>query len=101
MEGYPMPAVERAMKVQTVILKAMSGQFQWWQAAEILGVSCRTMRRWKHKYEQYGDDGLFDRRRRHSPRRVPVAHLGRQSSKIHLIPFESKRRSRISRIAPQ
>ena len=30
MNGYPMPAVERAMKLQTVILKAISGQFQWW-----------------------------------------------------------------------
>ena len=74
MEGYPMPAVERAMKVQEVILKAISGQLQWWQAAEILGVSCRTMRRWKHRYQQRGYDGLFDRRRRRpSPRKVPLA----------------------------
>ena len=54
MDGYPMPALERAMKVQAVILKAISGQLQWWQAAEILGVSCRTMRRWKPRYEQHG-----------------------------------------------
>jgi len=73
MEGYPMPAVERAMKVPQVILKAMSGQWQWWQAAEILGVSCRTMRRWKARYQRDGYDGLFDRRRRRpSPRRVPL-----------------------------
>jgi transposase len=73
MEGYPMPAVERAMKVQQVILKAMSGQLQWWQAAEILGVSCRTMRRWKARYKRHGYDGLFDRRRRRpSPRQVPM-----------------------------
>jgi len=45
MHGDPMPAVKRAMKVQQGILKAISGQFQWWQAAEILGVFCRTMRR--------------------------------------------------------
>ena len=68
-----MPAVERAMKVQQVILKAMSGQLQWWQAAEILGLSCRSMRRWKQRYAQHGYDGLFDhRRRRPSPRRVPL-----------------------------
>lgn len=73
MEGYPMPAVERAMKVQQVILKAMSGQLPWYQAAEILGVSCRTMRRWKGRYQRGGYDGLFDRRcRRPSPRRVPL-----------------------------
>ena len=78
MDGYPMPAVERAMKVQQVILKAMSGQLQWWQAAEILGVSCRTMRRWKEQYEQRGYDGLFDRRRRRpSPRKVPVETVKR------------------------
>jgi transposase len=47
---------------------------QWWQAAEILGVSCRTMRRWKARYQRHGYDGLFDRRRRRpSPRRVPLA----------------------------
>jgi len=74
MHDYPMPAVERAMKVQQVILKAISGQLQWWQAAEILGVSCRTMRRLKHRYQQRGYDGLFDRRRRRpSPRKLPLA----------------------------
>jgi transposase len=74
MEGYPMPAVERTMKVQEVILKAIGGQLQWWQAAEILGISCRTMRRWKQRYQQRGYDGLFDRRRRRpSPRKVPLA----------------------------
>jgi transposase-like protein len=50
MEGYPMSAVERAMKAQAVILQAISGQLRWWQAAEILGVSRRTMRRWKQRY---------------------------------------------------
>ena len=78
MEGYPIPAVERAMKVQEVILKAISGQLQWWQAAEILGVSCRTMRRWKTRYQQRGYDGLLDRRRhRPSPKRMPLATVQR------------------------
>src|SRR5437867_7546170 len=78
MGDYPGPAVERAMKVQAVILKAMSGQLQWWQAAEILGVSCRTMRRWKQRYQQRDYDGLFDRRRRRpSPRRVPLETVKR------------------------
>ncbi len=78
MGDYPGPAVERAMKVQEVILKAISGQFQWWQAAEILGVSCRTMRRWKARYQQRGYDGLLDRRRkRPSPRRMPLETVQR------------------------
>src|ERR1700680_3714701 len=78
MEDYPIPAVERAMKVQEVILKAISGQLQWWQAAEILGVSCRSMRRWKARYQQRGYDGLRDRRRpRPSPKRMPLATVQR------------------------
>ncbi len=73
MGEYPMAATRRAMKIQEVILKAISGQLQWWQAAEIIGVDARTMRRWKRRYEQQGYDGLFDRRRRRpSPKRVPL-----------------------------
>ena len=39
----------------------------------IIGISDRQMRRWRSRYEQYGYDGLFDRRRgKPSPRRVPL-----------------------------
>lgn len=73
MGDYPRSEVDRAMKVQEVIMRAMNGDLQWFEAAEIIGVSCRTMRRWKRGYEEYGYDGLFDRRRqRPSPRRVPM-----------------------------
>ena len=71
---YPASAVERAMKVQEVILRAIDGRLKWYQAAEILGISDRQMRRWKVRYELGGYDGLFDRRRqRPSPKRVPLA----------------------------
>jgi transposase len=51
----------------------MAKRITWWQAAEILGISDRSMRRWRWRYEQHGYDGLFDRRRgRPSPKRVPV-----------------------------
>ena len=71
---YPSSAVERAMKVQEVILRAIDGRLKWYQAAEILGISDRQMRRWKRRYDQRGYDGLFDRRRqRPSPKRVPLA----------------------------
>jgi hypothetical protein len=33
------------MKVQEVILRAMAGKLKWWEAAEIIGVTDRTMRR--------------------------------------------------------
>jgi transposase len=45
----------------------------WWQAAEIIGISDRHMRRWRQRYEEQGYDGLFDRRRgKPSPKRVPL-----------------------------
>jgi transposase len=69
----PEAVVERAMKVQEVILRAMAKRISWWQAAEIIGISDRQMRRWRRRYEQFGYDGLWDRRRgRPSPRRVPL-----------------------------
>lgn len=59
------------MKVQEVILRAMAKRITWWQAAEIIGISDRQMRRWRRRYETWGYDGLWDRRRaRPSPRRV-------------------------------
>jgi hypothetical protein len=50
MEQIPATEAERAMKVQEVILRAMAKKISWWQAAEILGISERTMRRWKFGY---------------------------------------------------
>ena len=38
---YPSSAVERAMKAQEVILRAMDGRLKWYQAAEIIGISDR------------------------------------------------------------
>ncbi len=71
---YRKAAVERAMKVQEVILRAMAGRITWWQAAEILGISDRQMRRRRARYQQQGYDGLFDRGLgRPSPKRVPMA----------------------------
>ena len=73
MSYYGVTARERTMKVQEVILRALAKKLTWWQAAEVLGISDRQMRRWKKRYEAYGYDGLYDRRRgRPSPRRVPV-----------------------------
>jgi transposase len=74
MEAYPRAAMERAMKVQDVMLQAMAKKITWWQAAEILGISDRHMRRWRERYVEEGYNGLLDRRRgQPSRRRVPVA----------------------------
>jgi transposase len=75
---YGPTAVERAMKIQEVILRAMSGALTWLQAADIIGCSPRTMRRWRARYDRTGYDGLVDRRHgRPSPRRVPRAAVER------------------------
>jgi hypothetical protein len=74
MDFYTKAAVERAMKVQEVILRALAKKIAWWQAAEIIGISDRQMRRQRERYEEFGFRGLFDRRcGKPSPKRVPVA----------------------------
>ena len=61
------------MKVQEVILRAMAGKLQWMEAAEVLGITDRSLRRWRERYQKHGYDGLYDRRKgRPSPKRVPV-----------------------------
>jgi len=74
---YTRAAVERAMKVQEVILQALSGRQSWLQVADVLGLSPRTVRRLRLRYQRVGYDGLFDHRRRRSPRAVPVAEVQR------------------------
>lgn len=64
------------MKLQDVLLKAMAKKISWWSAAEIIGVSDRTMRRWRERLEKDGYSGLADRRKgRPSDRRVPLARV--------------------------
>ena|ERR1700741_1083285 len=63
MFSYAKAAMERAMKVQEVILRAMTRKITWYQAAETIGISDRQMRRWGERYQEFGYDRLFDRRR--------------------------------------
>jgi transposase len=66
-------ALERMMKLQDVILKAMAKKITWMEAAEIAGVTDRTMRRIKQRYQEFGYNGLFDQRRgKRSVHRVPL-----------------------------
>jgi transposase len=70
----PAAEVERMMKLQDVLLKAMAKKITWWDAAEIIGVCDRTMRRWRERLEKGGYAGLADRRKgKPSSQRVPVA----------------------------
>ena len=79
METYPRAAVERAMKIQEVILRAVAKKISWVQAGEIIGLCERQMRRWKERYEEFGHDGLFNHRLgKRSPRRVPLTIVKRR-----------------------
>ncbi len=42
------------MKLQDVILKAMARKISWMEAAEIAGVTDRTMRRMREGYQEFG-----------------------------------------------
>ena len=76
MHLYPARVLERAMKIKEVITRAISGSINWIQAAEILGMSDRQLRRWRVRWGKYGYDGLYDQRaKRPSPRRVPMADM--------------------------
>src|SRR6266852_5218495 len=75
---YAPAVVERTMKVQEVLMQAISGQLTWLQAEEILGWRPRNLRRWRERYRRRGYDGLWDRRRQQpSPRCAPVAEVAR------------------------
>jgi transposase len=64
------------MKLQDVLLKAMAKKIRWWDAAEIIGVTDRTMRRWRERLEAEGYSGLVDRRKgKPSDQRVPLARV--------------------------
>src|ERR1700736_3110660 len=66
--------MERTMKLQDVLLKAMAKKISWMEAAEIAGVTDRTMRRIRDRYGKFGYDGLFDQRRgKRSIHRIPMA----------------------------
>ena len=57
MVSYSKAAMERAMKIQEVILRAMARKITWFQAAETLGFSDRHLRRIREPYQEFGYDG--------------------------------------------
>lgn len=75
--AYAEAAVEWAMKMQEVILRALAGTLTWLQAAEILDLDPRTLRRWRARFERNGPLGLYDQRRQPSRRRAPALEVQR------------------------
>ena len=68
----------RLIKFEEVYGRTLRGVLSQAEAAEILGVSERTFRRWRDRYEADGAEGLYDRRLgRVSARRAPVDEVAR------------------------
>ena len=65
------------MRVREVLMRAVQREVSWIQAADILGISARSMRRWKVKFETAGLEGVVDGRTRGhaSSRRVTKQEL--------------------------
>jgi hypothetical protein len=75
---FPPRALERAMQIKEVMLRAMNKEYSWLRAAEILGITPRGLRRLRQRMEQFGYQGLVDMRHgRPSPRRTPVPEVER------------------------
>lgn len=62
----------KAMTRHEVILKAIEGRLTWVQAADILRVSARQVRRLKFRLEEFGVEGLRDGRGRPRRKRIKV-----------------------------
>ena len=68
----------RLMKFEDVYGRCYRGDLSQAEASEILGMSERTFRRWRERYEAEGAAGLYDRRLgRVSARRAPVDEVMR------------------------
>ncbi len=72
---YSDKGVEKVMLIREVILRAVAKIYTWNQAADILGYTPRHMSRIKKRYEQYGFNGLFDRRTKTGPRFIDLEVL--------------------------
>ena len=67
----------RRMRFADVLGRTERSELSQMEAAELLGVSERTFRRWRGRYREEGPAGLADRRLRPSLRRAPKAEIAR------------------------
>jgi transposase len=67
----------RRMRFEDVLGRTERSELSQMEAAEVLGVSERTLRRWRDRYRENGPSGLLDRRLRPSLRRAPKAEIER------------------------
>ena len=67
----------RRMRFADVLVRTERSELSQLEAAELLGVSERTFRRWRDRHREHGVEGLADRRLQPSLRRAPVAESER------------------------
>jgi transposase len=67
----------RRMRFTDVLGRAERSELSQMEAAELLGISERSFRRWRDRHRDEGLRGLDDRRLAPSPRRAPVAEIER------------------------
>lgn len=75
------------MTRREVLLRAAKGRISWLQAAEIIGISPRHLRRVRRAVELHGSDALLDGRARNGPERriagATVAELCRLKREVY------------------
>jgi transposase len=67
----------RRMRFTDVLGRTERSELSQIEAAELLGISERTFRRWRDRQQDMGETGLADRRLGPSLRRAPVAEIER------------------------
>ena len=67
----------RRMRFSDVLGRTERSELSQIEAAELLGISERTFRRWRERHREEGAPGLSDRRLEPSPRRASVAEIER------------------------
>ncbi len=65
------------MRFTDVLGRTERSELSQMEAAELLGISERTFRRWRERQQEMGEAGLTDRRLAPSLRRAPVAEIER------------------------
>jgi len=65
------------MRFEDVLGRTERSELSQMETAELFGISERTFRRWRDRYQEDGPAGLADRRLRPSLRRAPVAEIER------------------------
>ena len=67
----------RRMRFEDVLGRSERSELSQIEAAELLGISERSFRRWRDRHREHGLEGLADRRLAASLRRAPVAEIER------------------------